>query len=145
MSWCKTLCSDLRSSVRGSPVFQILIAGIIIILSGLIAVGVYSIVKDRENVIAYIMLGICGICILFMFGTVICIVSCYPAPTPDVVIVTPAAAHAETFRGSNPIHSPLPAPRISAPPSASARAPSVPIAETFNGSNPMHPMHPMHP
>lgn len=140
MSWCKTLCNDLRSSVKGSPMFQTLVTAMIIILAGLISIGVYSIVKDGHNVIAYIMLGICGICILFIFGMIVCIVSCYPAPVSDVILVAPATAtttpHAETFRGSNPLHSPLPAPRISAPPSASAIAPH---AETFNGSNPMHP------
>jgi hypothetical protein len=140
--------------------FQTLVAAMIIILAALISIGVYSIVKDGHNVIAYIMLGICGICILFIFGMIVCVVSCYPAPVsasaPGVIVVAPAtsataSAHAETFRGSNPIHSPLPAPRISAPPSATAtaRTPSAsaiaPHAETFNGSNPMHPMHPMHP
>jgi hypothetical protein len=124
--------------------FQTLVAAMIIILAALISIGVYSIVKDGHNVIAYIMLGICGICILFIFGMIVCVVSCYPAPSPDVILVAPAtaSAHAETFRDSNPIHSPLPAPRISAPAAATAIAP---YAETFNGSNPMHPMHPMHP
>lgn len=132
--------------------FQILIVGIIIILSGLISIGVYSIVKDRENVVAYIMLGICGICILFIFGMIICIVSCYPSPGVVSVVVSPSASalhSGETFRGSNPLSpaspaslvslAPLPAPRITVPPSASATARVPVITETFNGSNPMHP------
>jgi hypothetical protein len=129
MSWCKTLSHDLRESVRGSPMFQILVAGIFIMLSGLVAVGVYTLVKEPDNIIAYIMLGVCGVCVLFIFGMIICLVSCYSPPRDS----TPAV-RTDNFRGSNPIHS------SAAPSSAAAvsRA-SVPIlSENFRGSNPIH-------
>ena len=107
MTWCKVLCNDLRGATRGSPMFQVLIIGIAIILGGMIAVGVYTITKDPVNVIAYIILGVCGICISFIIGMTVCIVGCYPAPVITSVVTVPAATAPtlpERIRGSNPMH-----------------------------------------
>ena len=108
MTWCKTLCNDFRGAIRGSPMFQVVIAALILILSGLIAVGVYTLVREPTNVIAYIMLGVCGICILFIFGVAICILGCYPAPAVSSVVTVQTTATAPTIpersRGSNPMY-----------------------------------------
>ena len=88
--------------------FQVIIAALILILSGLIAVGVYTLVREPTNVIAYIMLGVCGICILFIFGVAICILGCYPSPAVSSVVTVQTTATAPTIpersRSSNPMY-----------------------------------------
>lgn len=137
MTWCKILCNDLRGAMRGSPTFQVIISGLFLILGGLIAVGVYTITKDPTNVIAYIMLGVCGICITFIIGMTVCIVGCYPAPVVTSVVTVPPVQAVPSIGGSNPLHSsaPAPAPAPRAPILVTPRA----TAPSINGSNPMYP------
>jgi hypothetical protein len=130
MNWCKSLCKDLRETVRGSPMIHVLITGIIIILGGMIAAGVYTITRDPVNIIAYIILGVAGICILFLIGMVICAVGCYSSPVVTTVITVPR----ESSPASHALHSNMaPNPPILVTPRASA-----PTLTGISGSNPMY-------